>query len=193
MITVDDIVSDGDMVAPEPWIIERSQGTWVSGGYQSITTNIEVIGPVRVASNKEIMMLPEGDRVGSLRCFYATQVMYVTRGHVSAAVPQGGLLVGVGTTFTLPVVIAGGVADIFLNGLMLTPDVDYILVGTTLTLFTAITDTDMLVYSVLVTRKVDSAASDIIEFDGHRYRVLSVYYTPGSAYWKATATRMAAT
>jgi hypothetical protein len=192
MITVDDIVSDGDMVAPAPWTIERSSGQWVSGGFQSVTTPIQVIGPVRVASDKEIRMLPEADRVGSIRSFYATQEIYTTRGHAPAQVPQTVLVTGTGTAFSLPAVPQGGVVQLIKNGALLVPLTDYTLVGNQLTLAVPLVSTDVLTYEYLATQFIEASASDLIRFDGFQYRVLAVYHTPGSAYWKAMATRLAA-
>ena len=66
MINVQEVILDPDMLPDQPFTILRSQGQFVMGGFQSVTTEIQIWGPVQQASNKEIMMLPEADRVAPL-------------------------------------------------------------------------------------------------------------------------------
>jgi hypothetical protein len=94
MISVQEVVADPDMIAPEPFTILRSTGSWVLGGFQSVVTRISQMGPVQQASNKELRMLPEADRVGSVRSFWCTVPLLLVRGYaplpgVHVETPQG--------------------------------------------------------------------------------------------------------
>lgn len=194
MISVQEVITDPDMAAPEPYQILRSTGTYIAGGFQSVTTTISCFGPVQQASNKEIQMLPEADRIGSIRAFWNTQPIYTTRG--TAAVPsvQGEVPSGEspGTTYTLSLTPPGGVVDLYMNGLLLTPGVDYTLVGNTITFTTPTPSGTKLWVQWNTTANVQAAASDILVYDDTQYRVLQVYHDAGSGYYKAFGTGMAA-
>ena len=117
MLDMSEVISDPDLCAPQQYVILRSAGSWIAGGFQSIVSTVQMFGPVQQASNKEVGMLPEADRVGEVRSFWSTVPIYVTR---------------------------------------------------------------------------VNAASDKIQYPatgGEVYRVLQVYRTDGSGYWKALATR----
>lgn len=191
MIYVGDVVSDPDMGDPEPWTVLRSTGSWVAGGFASSTTPITAWGPNRQASNREIAMLPEADRVGSVRAFYWTQAIYLTRATAPEPSVQGAAPVGTipGTVYTLSGAPPGGQLSLYKNGLLLTPVVDYTLSATTVTLTTPTQAGDALWAQWPATALVGAAASDVIVYGGKRHRVLQVYRVPGSGYWKALATR----
>ena len=192
MISVEEVVLDPDMTAPQPFVILRSEGMFVAGGFQSVTRPITQFGPVQQASNKEIQMLPEADRVGSIRAFWCTIPVYLTRGTAPVPSVQGQAAQGSlpGTAFTLTVAPPAGNARVFVNGLLLTPNVDYTLVGTTLTLNVLARTAPWVQWPVTV--NVQQAASDIIEYPpgGEKFRVLQRYFDPGGGYWKALGTRM---
>lgn len=194
MINVGDVVADPEMQDPEPWTVLRSTGSWVSGGFSSVTTPLIAWGPNRQASNREIAMLPEADRIGSIRAFYWTQPIYLTRG--TAPVPSVHIEVPVGaipgTVYTLSQEPPGGVITLYLNGKLLVANAEYTVSGVTITLATAAQAGDRLWAQWCVTALAASDASDIIVHTGQQYRVLQVYRTSGSGYWKALATRMSA-
>lgn len=63
----------------QPFIIHRKVGTWVSGRFtQTELPNINVSGVVNNANPKELMQVPEGDRVSGTMVFYCPQELYVT-------------------------------------------------------------------------------------------------------------------
>ena len=194
MISVQEVITDPDMAAPEPYQILRSAGTYVAGGFQSIITTIPCFGPVQQASNKEIQMLPEADRIGSIMAFWNTQPIYTTRG--TAAVPsvQGEVPSGAvpGTTYTLSLVPPGEVIDLYMNGLLLTPGVDYTLSENTIAFASPTPSVTKLWAQWNVTANVQAAASDILVYDDIQYRVLQVYHDAGCGYYKALGTRMSA-
>ena len=78
MATLDlsEIVSDPDLA--EQFQIVRSRGGFVAGGWSDQLTTIAAYGVVSVASEKDLEMVPEGDRVRESRVFHSTQAMYVT-------------------------------------------------------------------------------------------------------------------
>lgn len=191
MISVFEVVVDPDMTAPNNFVILRSTGQFVQGGFQSVTTAIPVVGPVQQASNKEIQMLPEADRVGSVRAFWSVQTIYVTRGYAPVPSTHGEVPQGAGTAYTLSTAPPSGAANVYAGGLLLQPNgVDYTLTGTTLAFNAA--PAQPLYATWPVTANVATDASDILQYEDQQYRVLNVYRDPGSGYWKALATRMAA-
>ncbi len=194
MIYMGDVAADPDMADPESWAVLRSTGSWQPGGFVSTTVSLCAWGPVRVASNREIAMLPEADRVGSVRAFYWTRAIYLTRNTAPVPSVAGGTPAGdvPGTVYTLAAPPPGGQVSFYKNGLLLSPNVDYTLSGATVTLMAATQDGDALWYQWPVTANSAPAASDIIEYQGAEHRVLQVYRVAGSGYWKALATRMTA-
>jgi hypothetical protein len=196
MIDVSEVVLDPDMIAPKPYTVERSTGTFELGGFVSVVTKFSMFGPVQQASNKEIAMLPEADRVGSVRSFWSTVPILLTRGFgpapsIHGEVPQGALP---GSTFVLSVQPPGGVGTFTINGLLQQPGVDYLVTGATITMLSGVTLAagSVLFFQWPVTAKVQAAASDIIQYEQTQYRVLSVYRDPGSGYYKALGTQMQA-
>lgn len=190
MIEVQDIVADADMISPEPWTILRSVATFGWGGVQTSITSIPATGPVRVASNREIQMLPEADRVGSIRAFYYTAPLYVTRGTQPVPVAHNETPDGVipGTVYTLSAVPPGDSLQLTKNQLILIPGVDYTISGATISLTVATVLNDVLSASWIATGQ-QSGLSDQISYRNETFRLLQVYRTQGSGYWKALATR----
>lgn len=189
MISVYEVVVDPDMIAPQPFTILRSTGQFVLGGFQSTTTAISLFGPVQQASNKELNMLPEADRIGSIRSFWSTQPVYTTRG--SAPVPgvQGEAPTGGGVSYALSAPPPAGVANVYADGLLLRPNgVDYTLSGAVLAFNSA--PAQPLYVTWQTTVDVATNASDILQYEEEQYRVMNVYRDPGGGYWKALGTRM---
>ena len=195
MISMSDVVSDGDLAAPKPFQVLRSTGTWASGGFVStITETLELTGPVQQATDREVAMLPEGDRVGQVMSFWATLPLYTTRGKLPsptlhAETPKGTVP---GTLFTLSQAPPGQIA-LYLNGEFLTPDgVDYAQSGMSVVMNSAVNLADKLLAQWPVISNTDPAAADILVYGGEKYRLLDVKHDPGCGYWKALATRMSA-
>ena len=190
MISVQEVVVDPDMIAPHPYTVYRSTGKFVLGGFDSTVTAIPTFGPVQQASNKELQMLDEADRVGAVRSFWNPQPFYVTRGYAPVPGIHGEPLTGQGPTYTLSALPPAGTLNIYVNGLFMTPGIDYEVNGLIVTFFVPLDSAPYATWQV--TARVAAAASDIIQYDSEKYRVLSVYFDPGGGYFKALATRMAA-
>ena len=193
MITVQEVIQDTDMVAPEPFTIQRSVGQWVSGGFQNTPSqSFTVFGPVRNATDKEVSMLPEADRVGRIRAFYATMPILTTRGYAPVPSTQGEVLTAVtpGSVYTLSITPPIGGGSLYVNGLLLTPNTQYTLFGQTITLAVEAPVDAVLYFTWPVVVNTQAAESDIILYDGFSYRVMDVYRTSGSGYWKALGTRL---
>lgn len=188
MISVQEVVTDPDTIAPKPYTILRSTGQFVLGGFQSSTTPIPVFGPVQQSTNKELQMLPEADRIGSVRSFWRTQQIYTTRGTAPVPSTHGEVPTGSGTVYTLSSLPPDGFINVYVDGLQLRNAVDYTLVGTTLTLNYA--PETALYVTWQITAYVGQAASDILQYGVEQYRVLFVYRDYGGGYWKALARRM---
>jgi hypothetical protein len=194
MIQMDDVVAAPDMEAPQPFQILRSTGAYVLGGFQSTTTTLVRVGPVQRASSKEIQMLPESDRVEGIMAFWSTQVMYVTSGKKPVPSLQGQTPAGAipGTVYTLSSPLNSG--SLYINGSFMIPNVDYTLVNGTITLALPTPSNAVLWFTNPSTDPNGPAESDILVYppNGEQYRVLAVRYFPGSAFWKALATRTSA-
>lgn len=191
MISVFEVVVDPDMIAPEPFIVLRSTGQFVPGGFESVTTSIPMFGPVQQATDKEIQMLPEADRIGSIRSFWSTQAIFLTRGYAPVPGVHGETPSGTGVNYTLSATPPANSASVYAGGLLKQPNgVDYTLAGTVLT-FTAMPAGPLYV-TWQVEVSVATNASDQIQYGEEVYRIMRVYRDPGSGYWKAYGTRMAA-
>jgi hypothetical protein len=191
MISVFEVVVDPDMLAPQPFAVLRSTGQFVAGGFASTTTTIPMFGPVQQATDKEVAMLPEADRVSAVRSFWSTQPIYETRGYAPVPGVHGELLNVSGLDYALSSAPPGSEANVYANGLLLRPNgVDYLLTGASL-VFNLVPAAPLYV-TWDVTVNVQAAASDEIQYDAEVYRILRVYRDPGSGYWKAYGTRMRA-
>jgi hypothetical protein len=71
-----EVTDDPDLA--EPFTISRQTGVFAEGGWQTTPQDIQVFGVVTVATQKELQMIPEGDRVSGARMFFCSQAMYVT-------------------------------------------------------------------------------------------------------------------
>ena len=189
MISVFEVVVSPDMTAPQPFTILRSTGQFVLGGFQSTTTSISMFGPVQQASNKEITMLPEADRIGEIRSFWSTQPIYLTRGYAPVPSVHGETPAGSGTSYTLSAAPPGESLCVYAAGLLL-PSTAYTVVGAALT-FTAAPSAPLYV-TWPITALVATNASDQIQYQSDTYRVLTTYHDPGCGYYKALGTRLAA-
>ncbi len=189
MISVAEVVTDPDMIAPQPFTILRSTGMFVIGGFQSFTTSISAFGPVQQASDKEVAMLDQADRIGGVRSFWWTQEIFTTRGKATVPGVHGEAPTQVDVThYTLSAFPPDGVINVYASGLQLRAGADYVLTGVTLVLTSAPISHPYVTWQVGV--QVGQAASDILQYDDEQYRVLNVYLDPGGGYWKALATRM---
>lgn len=194
MILADDVVEDSDMVAPQPFQVLRSSGAFVAGGFTSTTTTLLRTGPVQRASDKEVNMLPEADRVGGVMAFWSTEPIYVTSGKRPVPAVLGQTPAGAvpGTVYTLPTAVPTG--SLYLNGLLQLPGADYTLVGNVLTLNVATAPNAVLYFTTPITDADGPAESDILVYppNGEQYRVLASRHFPGSGFWKALGTRLSA-
>lgn len=78
MIDLSDIAIDSDFA--QTFTVYRSSGRWVAGRWVEATpTQIVMYGPVWVASEKDLVQVPEGDRVQGAMMFVSTQPIYTTR------------------------------------------------------------------------------------------------------------------
>lgn len=187
MISVQEVVVDPDMIAPQPFTVLRSTGQWVAGGFQpNQTTLIPMFGPVQQASDKEITMLPEADRIGAIRSFWSTQPIYTTRGYAPVPSVHGESPAGSGTVYTLSATPPTDIL-VYAAGLLVN---NYTLSGNVLTFLSP--PTAPLYVTWLITANVAPNASDQIQYGNELYRILRVYRDPGSGYWKCYGTRLAA-
>lgn len=192
MIDLEEVIADPDMTQPEPFVIQRYAGAFVPGGFQNVLTAVfQQTGPVRNATDKEVAMLAEADRTSQVRAFFTS--MQVLTAHGASLIPSvhGETPQGTGSTFTLSAAPPGGVGQLTINGKFQTPGVDYTLIGTAITLTTAVDPSAVLWFQWPALMPVGTNESDIISYNNEMYRVLAVYRVSGSGYWKSLGTRMA--
>lgn len=71
------VVDDG--VLSEPYSIARQTGTFRIGGFKTTEVIIPGWGVVSVASEEDLMMLPEGDQVTGAQVFHSQSRIYETQ------------------------------------------------------------------------------------------------------------------
>ncbi len=78
MINVGEIVSDPDFA--QAFTIARSSGGYFdpTGTWQETDGNIDMWGIIQPATAKELLQVPEGDRVKEVKSFHSQQGMFVT-------------------------------------------------------------------------------------------------------------------
>lgn len=187
MLNMSNVVSDADLVAPQSFVVRRSQGAWTTGGFANTTSDIGMSGPVQQASDKELQMLPTADNTTGVLSFWSTQPIYETRND-SVSSTQSLVLTGGPTTYTVAPALTGGVS-LYKNGLLLQPELDYTLSGQTITLVQPAQPNDVMAATSSLPVQVP-AVSDLLIYGGSSYRVMRVYHDPGCGYWKAYATQM---
>jgi hypothetical protein len=194
MLDLSDVVADVDLQAPKPFTILRSTGQFVFGGFQSSTVSISAYGPVQRATDREIQMLPEADRVSGIMAFWWTQPIYGTRGAAPLPSTHGEVPAGAipGTNYTLSAAPPGEGVTLFKNGVALSLGSDYAISGNAITLTVATESGDKLYVTWPVEAFVGQNAADILVYEGEQYRVLAVKHYPGSGFFKALGTRMSA-
>lgn len=72
-----EVVDDG--VLSEPFIINRLTGQFQAGGWVETASVIPGYGVVSVASEEDILMIPEGDRVTGAMVFHTQKRIYLTQ------------------------------------------------------------------------------------------------------------------
>lgn len=77
MINLSRVVS-GSLLA-EPYTIQRSTGAFGLGGYSTTSVSIPGYGVVSVASDQDLLMVPEGDRVVGSMVFHSEARIYETQ------------------------------------------------------------------------------------------------------------------
>jgi hypothetical protein len=63
----------------ESYTIQRSTGFFGPGGSSSVSTSIPGFGVVSVASDQDLQMVPEGDRVTGAMVFHSQERIYETQ------------------------------------------------------------------------------------------------------------------
>jgi len=77
VINVTEVVLDDDFV--QPFTVLRSSGQQGPDGWINNETSIAIYGVVSVARFRDLMMIPEGDRVTGAMVFHSDQPIYLTR------------------------------------------------------------------------------------------------------------------
>ena len=70
MINIAELITDPDFA--QSYTVVRSVGGWVQGRFVKTEQSLLFTGPIIAANQKEVNMLPEGDRVAGMMVFYTT-------------------------------------------------------------------------------------------------------------------------
>jgi len=76
MINVAELIHDPDFV--QSFTVFRKTGEWVDGEWIPGEKEIRMQGVVVAANTKDLLQVPEGDRVKGVMAFYATEPLLVT-------------------------------------------------------------------------------------------------------------------
>lgn len=80
MINVGRITLSRNFAQPAGFIVYRITGDWVKGRFVAVAPiELKLQGTITVAAPKDLMQVPEGDRVTGLMCFFSMQEIFVTR------------------------------------------------------------------------------------------------------------------
>jgi hypothetical protein len=71
------VIDDG--VLSESFTIQRSTGSFQVGGWVTSSVNIPGWGVVSVATEEDLLMIPEGDRVTGIMVFHTSTRIYETQ------------------------------------------------------------------------------------------------------------------
>jgi hypothetical protein len=95
MIDLSDVVNDPDFA--QDYVVTRRTGIFATGKFKVTgSTDIPFYGIIQPASEEDLAMVPEGDRVTGMMGFISQQQMYKTNGEAL----QGGGTLGLGDQIT---------------------------------------------------------------------------------------------
>lgn len=77
MINVGRIVNSRNF--SQPFTVFRKSGKWVGGRWVPSEDPIKMQGTVTAMNPKDLLQVPEGDRVTGMMCFYSEKPLYTTR------------------------------------------------------------------------------------------------------------------
>jgi hypothetical protein len=63
----------------QEYSVFRKSGAWVNHRWVPSETEIKIIGVVTAPNAKEILQIPEGDRITGVMCFHSTQELFTSR------------------------------------------------------------------------------------------------------------------
>ena len=97
-INLSEIVNDPDFA--QPFVITRSQGgAWTNGIWTNVTVTVNAYGVIQPATNKELEMIPDGDRSGGEMMFHTSTPLYET--HVNPESGTSDILTWRGTNYRI--------------------------------------------------------------------------------------------
>lgn len=76
MVNVQDLIQDPDFA--QPFTIYRKTGAWQDGAYTQSEQQLTAYGIIIAANAKDLLQVPEGDRVKGIMVFYSTEPLLVT-------------------------------------------------------------------------------------------------------------------
>lgn len=83
MINVGRIVNSRNFA--QPYTVHRQSGSWVAGRWiPSPEIDLNFFGTIAVATQKELMQIPEGDRVTGTMMFFSEKQIFVTHSEEGA-------------------------------------------------------------------------------------------------------------
>lgn len=77
MINVSRAINDTRFVQPFT-VYRKSGGEWVNGRWEQSENPIQLSGVISIAKEKDLQMIPEGDRIGGAIVIHSTQELFIT-------------------------------------------------------------------------------------------------------------------
>jgi hypothetical protein len=78
MINVGRIVNSRNFAQQGGFTVFRKNGSWMGGRWVESESEIQMQGTVTAMNPKDLVQVPEGDRVNGMMCFYSQQPIYTT-------------------------------------------------------------------------------------------------------------------
>lgn len=98
MIQIDEVVNDPDL-AQIFTILRSCNGQFLYGKWETETSSIDSFGVVANPTNKELQMVPEGDRAKGVMVFWSSEPIYATRANTEGGGASSDILVWRGDNF----------------------------------------------------------------------------------------------
>ena len=76
MINIAEIIQDPDFA--QPFTVCRQTGAWSEGRFGQTEQQLPFRGIVIAANTKDLLQVPEGDRIKGIMAFYSTEPLLVT-------------------------------------------------------------------------------------------------------------------
>jgi len=78
MLNVGRVINSSKFRQPKPFTVWRKTGDWVAGRFEETEIPIPMSGVITAAGTKDLLQVPEGDRVLQIMVFHSTLPLFIT-------------------------------------------------------------------------------------------------------------------